>query len=781
MKLSLTWIFDHILTSWKDHDIPDLIHRFNTTTAEIEGYEYVTTDLSSFTLVKIVSLGSDSVTAYCAELNNELTLSLRDGIKKDQIYLVKKDKNEWRWAQGQDFKSEKEGLLPELYCSETDFAGLWKDQFEKEDYIITVGNTSITHRPDLWCHRGFAREMAAILGCQLKDEKHFLTDYSVKYSSHTEESSASKALTLSLQTEKCKRIAGLYIPHIANKPSLISIAHRLLRVDSRPINAIVDTTNYVMFDIGQPMHAFDYAKLAQKKIIVTQAREGEQLTLLDGQTIELTHEDNVITDGIKPVTLAGIMGGVESSVGSTTQSVVIEAANLDAAAVRHSSTRFKIRTESSTRFEKSLDPTNVTTALMRFLHLLEKNDIHYTAQDEIVCLGKELKTEIIELSHAFIEKKLGVQVEQQFVVKTLEVLGFDVQINAKSEIRYTLKVPSWRATKDIFIPEDVVEEIGRFFGFDNIPHQLPSLPTQPKDISTIQRLYSIKELLAYKASAREVRNYALYDEEFLKVMRWNPHNALSLRNPVSELMARLVTSLVPNLFKNIYANKTYDETLNFFEWNKIWSRGLQTEKIETAVIEHNSLAGIFFHEKAFVDFYQTKQILVTIFTMLGIEIEWVKTDHDVAPWYHPYKTAHLVHNGTVIGIAGSVNPGFLAHFLSGDAFIFELNGDLLLRIPAKKIVFKPLAKYQDTWRDISMLAPLPLTVKQLSDTILKTSSDIFNVELIDFFQKEEWIDKRSITLRFYARDSDKTLSSQDIDLLYEHVLKALVPLGIEVR
>ena len=774
MKLSLNWIFDHIASTWQEHDIPALMNRFTTTTAEIEHYEFIKIDLDSFTLVTIVSVGVDSVTALSEELQQEIVVPLRASLLKDQLFLLKKNKKQqWAWAQASDFTSQKEGLLPEFFVSQEQRAGSWKDHVEQEDYVITLSNTSITHRPDLWCHRGFAREIAAILGCQLKSERHFLSDYPI--AQKTEKSRDN--FIFERQTEKCKRFAALSLAEVSYTASLIPMAHRLLRVDSRPINAIVDTTNYVMFDIGQPMHAFDASKLSGKKLMATQAQAGQTLTLLDEQTIALSPENTVICDDTKPLALAGIMGGLESSVTPTTRSLVIEAANFDAAAIRATAHAFKLRTESSTRFEKSLDPLQVTTALVRFLHLLEKNKISFVAQGDIVCLGDEIKPHSFDVMHHCIEKKLGVKVDHEFVLKTLTNLGFDVRMyESKEGVIYKIQVPSWRATKDVSIAEDIIEEVGRFFGFEKIPYELPMLALRPHEVSLAQKVYELKKNFALQAPAREMCNYALYDEEFLASMQWEPDNALRIKNPVSEHMSRLVTSLVPNLFKNIVTNHAQEDVLNFFEWNKIW-----VTQLGNAFSEYNSFAGIFFDGKSSVDFYHKKYILSALLRMLGINLEWLKTDACLAPWYHPYKTATLLHEGTVVGFAGSVNPGFLGKFLTGDAFIFELNGDLLFEIPPQKIRFTSLPKYQDTWRDISMLAPLAVTVAQLSDTILKVSPLIFDVELIDFFQKEDWADKRSVTLRFFARDEHKTLSSDDIDDIYNCVLKVLAPLKVEIR
>lgn len=779
MKLSLSWIFDHISSSWREHDIPHLLQRLHATTAEVEAYDYYSLDLSHFTLVQITAKKAQNYSAYSKELQQEITLPGTTELLLNNFYLLKQEKAGWRLASAHDFGGVKDGALPALYVTPDDYAGGWKKSFEKEDYIITIGNTSITHRPDLWSHRGFAREVAALLGCCLLDEKHFLTDYPASNDTTQKKANNSGALHIALEARECTRLSALYIQQIEWRPSLLPLAHRLIRVESRPIDALVDATNYVMFDWGQPMHAFDGRFFQDKKLVVANARKGGPLTLLDGQTIELNPQAMVITNGSKPLSLAGIMGGAESAINQKTGSLVIDAAQYDATALRTTAAHYKLRTESSTRFEKSLDPMQTTPALLRFLHILDKNSIAYTAQGPLVYSGHEYKPLHITLTHEMIEKKLGVIIAQEFILKTLNALGFGVLYDVK-KLSYTITVLSFRA-KDVTIAEDIVEEIGRFFGYDAIPHELPCLPLKPTNSEAVEKIYTIKHFLAYTADAHEVRNYALYDEEFLKTMRWQTHKGLLLKNPISEHAVRLVTSLIPHLFKTVHTNKADEDQSSFFEWNKIWPHEDFLVTLYGNEIEVASCAGIFFDEKKPVDFYHKKDLLVRLFKQLNLELEWIKADHDLAPWYHPYKTAFLRFKEKVIGVAGSVNPGFIAPFLSGDAFIFELNGDALLALASPEVTFKPLAKYQDTWRDISMLAPLAVTVQSVLDTVKRASSSIFDVELRDFFQKEEWVDKRSITVRFFACDPNKTFSAEDIETLYAHVVDALNPLGVEIR
>jgi phenylalanyl-tRNA synthetase beta chain len=776
MKLSLSWIFDHIASQWQHHDIASLIQKLHATTAEVEAYEYVNLDLDSFTVAHVSSKSDEKTVFFSLELSKELSITGKNEYPLRSFYLLKNDLQGWRMALLKDFGSSKEGLVPELFITPDEFAGSWKKKYEKEDYLITIGNTSITHRPDLWSHRGFAREVAALLGCPLHDERHFLTDVAIKKNSLEKNN---KDLSLALEASECSVASALVIPHITWNPSMLFMASRLARVDSKPIDAIVDATNYVMFDIGQPMHAFEGSFFSDKKLVITHAQAGQTIMLLDGQSIELTSQSLIITNGQKPLSLAGVMGGAESAVSQKTKSIVIEAAHYDAASIRTSAAHYKLRTESSTRFEKKLDPQQTTTALQRFLHLLNANSIEYTLQGPIIATGYEYVQHSIHLAHDMIEKKLGCSISYDFVMATLNALGFSIHYDLHKN-EYTAYVPSWRA-KDVIIAEDLIEEVGRYFGYDNIPHELPCLQVKPTRSEKIEKIAIIKQFLAFAARSHEVRNYALYDEEFLKTIRWQPPMSLSIKNPVSEQMVRLVTSLIPHLFKTVQGNKSYEECLSFFEWNKIWPQHNFLSALYGDVREVTSCAGLVYAEKKTIDFYYQKDILDHLFKLLNCEISWIKADKDLPPWYHPYKTAFLVHKEKIIGVAGSVNPGFMAHFLPGDAFLYEFNGDVLLDLIEEEQTFTPLAKYQDTWRDISMLVPLSVTVESLVERIKKASSSIFDIKLMDFFQKQEWNDRRAVTIRFFARDANKTLSSDEIDRIYEHVVTALKPAGVEIR
>lgn len=777
MKLSLSWIFDHIIGSWKEYDINALVQKFNTTTAEIESIKKINLNLQDLFLVRVLEVRNDDIVTFCLERNQEIVLPKRENAAPGKLFMIKKTPESYRWADLEDWHANKEGLLPAFSCKEDDISGGWKNYIESEDYIFDLDNKSITNRPDLWGHRGIAREIAAILDLPLKPLDLFLAELPIKKYEDFASGTPENPFTIEIQDLKAApRFAGLYVLEIAYRASWLWMAHRLARVDARPIDAIIDLTNYVMLDLSEPMHAFDADKLATKKIGPHFAKFGQKLTLLDDQTIELTENDLVISDGKNPIALAGIMGGKSSAISPETTSLFLEAACFNATVVRKTSQRFHIRTEASSRFEKSLDPNQNVYALLRFLKLADQEHLPMVVSDHVVSLGHEAEPKIIEVSHAFIEKCIGTVIESDFIIKTLLLLEFGVEkCEDNGRLSYRITIPIFRASKDICIPEDIVEEIARFFGYDNIPLSLPKKTITIAKNAWVFKRQKIKELCAFGIHMREVQNYALYDESFLQLLQWQPTNTVKVKNPVSEHWQQLVTSLMPHLLKNISQNVTHHDSLRFFEWNAIW------QNLKKDVKEQHSLAGIFFEKKKQVDFYDGKRDLNTIFTALSFDIQWQKCSNPTKPWYHPFQTAQLFYKDIQIGIAGKINPEFFARLTEGDAFIFELDATALLEIMPEPKTFSPLPKFPGTSMDVSLFVPLQVTVAQISKLISDADGRIYHVALVDFFQKDEWTDKRAITMRFQARDQEKTLSKGDIEHIYNHVIIQLKKVNAIVR
>ena len=777
MKVSLAWIFEHINGNWTKVDVPQLVDSFNKTTAEIAGFSRLELDLEPFTLATVTRVGQSDVTVHSFEWKKDIDMPVRAGLRDSDCYLIKKDKTGHRWATMDDLGADKEALLPALYCTKDLLSGAWKKEIQVHDYVLDVDNKSITNRPDMWGHRGVAREIAALLKFPLKPLDELLFDKGVKQSGDLKvPATADNPFAVEVQDPAItKQYASLYCQYIESRPSMITMAFMLARVDCRPISAIVDGTNYVMLDLGQPMHAFDAEKVTTKIIVLRKAQAKESLVLLDGQTVQLVSEDYVITDGKKPIALAGIMGGQSTSVDRDTQSVFIESAVFDAGTIRKTAARIHLRTDSSARFEKSLDPNQSSVALRRLLNVWHDAGLDVKASGAINLIGEPVAQREIVITHECIEKRLGTPLDTKFVTETLSQLEFVVREDAHAkEITYIITVPTFRGTKDVTIKEDIIEEVGRYFGYGNIPCLLPSREMKPHDMSSMMQVRAIKECMAYALSMREVYNYAMFDESFLRELQWEPESAVTIKNPVSENWRRMVTTLMPALIKNVVINKTEANELRFFEYARTWELG-------QPIKEQKVLAGIFYNQKGTVDFYGAKAELSRLFAMLKLDVTWQKIEKTEYPWLAAHQSAYIMHNGTKIGYAGKAHCSLLKRLAEGDAFMFELDADFLstYRAPLKRFVLSP--KYPSVERDVSVIVPSVLTVDEVAKALKKVSDKIMAVSLVDFFIKEDWFDKRSLTFRIQLQDQEKTMTTEQVDGIWAHVTQTLTAMGAQIR
>jgi len=775
MKLSLSWIFDYIGADWRNIDVPKLMENFYYKVAEVEGFKKFTFDLKSLVLARVEKVNADEITLTDVNAKKVYKLQTRENVHVGGHYLLKQDAQKIRWAAMADFGSEKESLLPEVFCTKEMYAS-WRSLLISEDYVMEIGNTAISHRPDLWCHRGIAREIAALLELPFKDLEDFLANKIIKNIDSESQSTVDNPFALKIENSTaCPRFAGLYFDFIESRPSVLPIMQRLCIVDSKPIDAIVDLTNYVMLDISQPMHAYDAKKLESRSIVVRSARAKESVKLLDDQDISLEVNDLVVVDGKKPVALAGIMGGLSTAISKDTESIFLESACFDAGTVRKTSKRLGIRTDASVRFEKSLDPNQNVLGIRRFLKLLDEYAISSRSSDIINSLGSRASDRELIVTHEFIEQYLGIAIAPEFVRSTLERLAFRVEHDAyASQLTYKIFVPTFRGTKDVTRKEDIVEEVGRYFGYDSLPCTYPTRAMAPFSIQPVMRLREIKETVAYGLQMREVYNYALCDEAWLSEINWQPSHSVELANPLSENARRLVTTLVPGLLQAVDINKADSQSLRFFEWGRTW-------RMNAEIHESKSLAGIMYEHKQAIDFYDAKGLLLELFDMLSLPVTWAKVDTPEYPWYAPYQTAYIMHNGTKIGIAGKINCAFFSHIAEGDAFIFDLDGDYLMNYQAETKTFNELSKYPGITRDVSVMIQAHNTSEELIDMIRAINPLIVDVKLVDYFAKEDWHDKRSLTFRCLIQDEQKTLTTEQADAIMQAVGKAFEKRGAIIR
>jgi phenylalanyl-tRNA synthetase beta chain len=776
MKISLNWIFDHIKGELSRVDVAQLVDKFIRTTAEIEGWKKVTLNTDNLTLAEVVAVEAAHVTVHSSERNKNYTLPARADAVVGSLFMIADVNNTQKWATTTMLGGTKDMLIPAVDVEPSLRAGGWKSAVELHDYVIEVDNKSINSRPDLWGHRGIAREIAAILGLSLKPLDEMVVKKDIMAHASSAQATSYNPFEIAINDSKvCTRFAALYVSSVIPRASQLKIVIRLSRLDSRSIDMLVDATNYVMLDLGQPMHAFDADALSSKKITVTLAQAKEKLLLLDGETIELTPEDVVIADGGKAVSLAGVMGGAHTGVSARTTSLLLESANFDATTIRRMSARHKKRTEASMRFEKTLDPHHNVDALRRFLFLLDKAHVTYQAGDSIVSLGTYPEQTFITVEHTFIEARLGILIKPERVVSILECIAFEVEQSTEHDnVVYTVAVPSFRAAKDVKIPEDIVEEVGRYVGYDSLPRVMPSLQLTPSDLHTTYTTRAIKKFLSYGLMMHELYGYSFFDESVLREIAWQPTDFVSVKNPISENCTRLVTTLQPHLLKAVADNSVHHTALRFYEWGRVWR--MQGDDI----VEQKSLSGVFFEPK--IDFYAGKAMLTRLFDTLHIDVTWSSYEGVEFSWCSS-QTAALMHDGKQIGVAGMVDDSMIPYLSAsgGAAFIFEVNADYILDYRRPSARFEPLSKYPSVRRDVSVLAPVTLTTDALTDLIKEVDKRIQQVTLIDFFAKPEWKDQKAMTFHVEIGDKEKTLVSDEVEKIWNRVIAQLQQQGAVIR
>lgn len=773
MKVSIAWSFDHIHGNWQDHDIPALISRISSTIGEVDGFEHIKISTDNFFLAEVESCGAHETVVKLSDRKKNFKLPARpDAGDRGFFLLCSLENGGFRWAQISDLGGSRKDLIPALSFTTEEARGTaWKDAFEQEDWVFEIDNKAITHRPDLWGHRGFGREISAMLGLPFAAEEQVCTQLPIRHYDR-------KAPTIDLsRSSACSRFAGIEIAGVAYAPSLLTMVSRFARVDARALNVLVDIGNYVMLDLGLPMHVFDGAKIQGGALAARFAMPGEKLVLIDGETVELTSEDTVIADAQGPLSVAGVMGGRDSGVCRTTTKIFLEAACFDATAIRKTAIRIKKRTESSTRFEKSLDPNQNTFAINRYLTLLHESGIAHRPDESIVSVGPLVNETEILFSHKFLIDRIGTAITEGQVRTILMRLGFGVQaIDGMNGLSYRVVVPTFRGTKDIKLAEDLVEEVVRYYGYGAIVPVMPSRQMRPFDMSLVMRKRILKRECAYGLFMREVDTYPFFDEDWLRKLAFVPTQTVILPNPVSENWRQLVTTLIPHLLQAVALNAIRDHKLRFFEVGRTWhDQGIN------GVDERHVCAGLFY-QKSGLDFFEVKAELSALFDALGLLIDWAKPALDKQPtWSTPYETAALIFDNKPIGYVGFVSPTLVSRIAEGRICAFEFETSAILAHKTSDCRYTPLSRFQEVVLDVSMLVAQRITVAELEQAIALADIRVCDVELIDIFEKAEWGDRRSVTMRYIVQDDEKTLVREEIDAVQLAVQRAVAALGAEIR
>ncbi|MBU1145996.1 phenylalanine--tRNA ligase subunit beta, partial [Patescibacteria group bacterium] len=603
-----------------------------------------------------------------------------------------------------------------------------------EDVIYEIDNKSLSHRPDLWGHYGIAREVAAILGQKFKE-------YKIKKSGNISKSAIK--FEVKVQNKKlCPRYLGAVLENIKVGPSPAWLIARLESVGVRSINNIVDITNYVMLEFGQPLHAFDFDKIGdakQKTIVVREAKDGENFITLDGAQRKLNKSMLVIADGKRPIAIAGVMGGQNSEVGEKTSKIILEAANFDFINVRKTSMKLGLRTEASIRFEKGLDPNLAEFGMARAIELIEKVIPGAKVSGKIQDVKNfKLNQGPIKLSFDFLNKKIGEIISPAKVTSILKALGFGVKKVGKV---LSVKIPTWRATKDVAIAEDLVEEVARIYGYDNIRGKMPEIIMAAPEENLprkVERL--VKNILAAGLRMTEVYNYSFTEEKVLRKFGLNPADHIKLKNSINKNLTHLRQSLVPGLVANISENQHFSDEVRIFELGKIFFRELGElrkggKKNERLSRQDESLAGMILAKNNETPFYEAKAVAEEILKTMHVAHKFEIWQKDLPMWANAARTAKITAGGKTLGIVAELAPAVQQSFgVRHRVGIFGINFLELVKLYKEAVAYEPIPKYPGVELDLALIVSKKTVWDDVLKNIFETENKIVReVKLFDVY------------------------------------------------
>lgn len=652
---------------------------------------------------------------------------------------------------------------------------------QKQDILLDVDNKSLTHRPDMWGHYGIAREFAAIFEKPLKRSFDKTWEDGLKGRFNSEKSPIAPKVE---KDSSCLAYYGLSVDNVTVGESPEWMKRRLRAVGLRPINNIVDISNYVMLELGIPLHIFDRDTIKDNTIHIKRVGKEDTFVTLDEQERKLIESDTVICDNEKPLVLAGIMGGLNSGVTEKTTKVFIEVANWKAAEVRRTSTRLGLRTDSSQRYEKTLDSKLCERTLLRTLELLldfcpEAKVIGKAEYDgENLSAIKEL---CIHTSAARITKVLGIEVPEEKVKKILESLDFKVEGNGDLKVT----VPSFRATKDVEYEADIIEEIGRIIGYDNITPVSPKLDISPVRLSNVQVLHrQIKNYMTFQGKAFEVMTYPMIGEKHLKRASWKDDQPLKILNSLSKDAEIMRNSLMPSLLEAAALNTKNFSEFRFFELGRSYhSDSKQFSK-------DSSQLGIVFYDKEknpFMDLVNTVDGLLNATNVPADLVEKhpkFKNNLVSEEWKgtHPFEFLNIRIMGRMNGVVLSIHPLLLRDYkIKGHLAVCLIDLSSFEEQRMKdQIKYKPLPKFPGSSFDWTVVADNDAPVGTVLDSLKKVKiKELQSTKVVDIFNMEG--NKKAVTLRAHFLDPEKTLSTEFLTSAREQLMATLDKAGFPLK
>ncbi|EMN1015831.1 phenylalanine--tRNA ligase subunit beta [Staphylococcus aureus] len=597
------------------------------------------------------------------------------------------------------------------------------------------------------------------------------------------ELSANDELTVTIENEdKVPYYSARVVHDVTIEPSPIWMQARLIKAGIRPINNVVDISNYVLLEYGQPLHMFDQDAIGSQQIVVRQANEGEKMTTLDDTERELLTSDIVITNGQTPIALAGVMGGDFSEVKEHTSNIVIEGAIFDSVSIRHTSRRLNLRSESSSRFEKGIATEFVDEAVDRACYLLQTYANGKVLKDRVSSgeLGAFITP--IDITADKINRTIGFDLSQNDIVTIFNQLGFDTEIN---DDVITVQVPSRR--KDITIKEDLIEEVARIYGYDDIPSTLPVFEKVTSGQLTDRQYKTrmVKEVLE-GAGLDQAITYSLVSKEDATAFAMQQRQTIDLLMPMSEAHASLRQSLLPHLIEAASYNVARkNKDVKLFEIGNVFfanGEGELPDQVEylSGILTGDYVVNQWQGKKETVDFYLAKGVVDRVAEKLNLEFSYRRADID---GLHPGRTAEILLENKVVGFIGELHPTLAADNDLKRTYVFELDFDALMAVSVGYINYQPIPRFPGMSRDIALEVNQNIPAADLLSTIHAHGGNILKDTLVfDVYQGEHLEKgKKSIAIRLNYLDTEETLTDERVSKVQAEIEAALIKQGAVIR
>ena len=620
------------------------------------------------------------------------------------------------------------------------------------DTIYTL-DLNPNRKNDCLSHIGFAYEVSAVLGRSINMPE---TDYT--------KSDFSTDIELKVETENVLKYYAKLVKNVVIKDSPEFIKQRLTNAGMRPINNVVDISNYIMLEYGQPLHFFDADKVG-KTILVRMANDGEKIITLDKQERILTNEDIVITNGNDPICIAGVMGGLNSDVDESTKNIIIESGIFDKLKVRKTSIKLDLRSEASLRYEVGLNPEYTLLALKRACHLLEKYADASVSKDEKLVDNIKLEKNEIKVTLEEINDVIGVKIEHDDVIDILDRLKFEYVTKDQT---YFVTAPTRRL--DISIKEDIIEEVGRLFGYDKIIAKLPRLKMQTG--SYVPRIKYRKDVSAFMQNLgfSETRTYSLISKNDSEKYKYEDKENIELLKPISKDRTHIRTNLIPSLIDVLNYNKARKvEDVFIYEISNVYYKENEEfkEDMKLCALAKGKIEVSDFQRTNEIDFYYLKGVVVSLLEYLGYKnrIRFVRNEN--INFMHKGITADILVDNKKIGFIGKLHPNIEKQ----NVFMFEISLDNLSNSIGAKIKYKSPSKYPSVKKDVSFNFNKNVVSTDVINDIYKFGNKILkNVIVFDVFDTE---DNRSLAFSLTYQSDDRTLSDEEVMKDFENIISKI--------